>query len=93
MDRIVESLKKGSKKAFCELYDSLFAPLCAFGNKYLTNTLLIEDFVEEIKNDSKNRFLVYGPGGSGKSYILIRIAQSFGEVDGYFPPSKAWIYS
>ncbi len=44
---LLRQLHKGKRSAFRELYDALFSPLCAFGLKYLSNTQVLEDFVQE----------------------------------------------
>lgn len=45
--KLIQDIKKGNRDSFRALYDVMFSPLYAFGCKYLTESLLVEDIVQE----------------------------------------------
>jgi len=60
-DNIILEIKNGNKKSFRSLYEMLISPLYSFANKFLNDTLLLEDIVQESfvsywgkKNDFEN---------------------------------------
>lgn len=44
---LIDDIVGGHRSAFAKLYEIMFSPLCAFGQKYLNDSLLVEDFVQE----------------------------------------------
>lgn len=46
-DNIIIGIRNGNRSSFQSLYDMLFSPLYSFANKYLNDTLLLEDIVQE----------------------------------------------
>ena len=44
---LIDDISSGKRSAFSQLYDLLFSPLYAFGYKYMSNNVLLDDFVQE----------------------------------------------
>lgn len=44
----IEALKSGNRKAFQEIFETFFRPLCAFGSKYISETGAVEDLVQDV---------------------------------------------
>lgn len=44
---LIADISSGKRSAFSQLYDHLFAPLYAFGYKYISDNVMLDDFVQE----------------------------------------------
>ncbi|MFV0592045.1 MAG: RNA polymerase sigma-70 factor [Draconibacterium sp.] len=66
---IFEKIKKGDTKAFSELFDKYYSPLCFFANKYLSDLDLSRSLVQEVFVDLWVRHEKLNIRFSPKSYL------------------------
>ena len=73
---LLKDLINGKRIGFQKLYDLMFSPLCGFGRKYLDNTLLLEDFVQESFISFWNKRTGFNDLPSIKSYLYTSVKNS-----------------
>ncbi len=46
-NNLIRHIKKGDKRSFKHVFELYFSALCAFGNRYISETTLVEDMAQE----------------------------------------------